>query len=179
MFQREVAERIVAAPGSSPMAVSASWPGGARWRRSSSTCRRKPSGRRRRSLPPSSIWNRAPNRSRRTAKAAFAGDAARLRPAPQNAAPEPEAARRPGAAGRCRHRRVAEFARKRFRSRNSAGWRMRGPRALRLEAHRSAVFSLSVHELEQARAAVAAQPLGLDDRLHGSKARSRSSLTMT
>jgi hypothetical protein len=171
MFQREVAERIVAPPGSKTygrLGVLAGWRTEARDR--CSTFRRAPSRRRRRSPRRSCISCRA-RRPCPAIRRCWSGSRGRLRPAPQDAAPEPEVARaRSGdPARRGRHRRHPPRRGDRRRRLRRARQRRRG------------VTSPPARSTSPAkpRLTLALLALGGQDRAHPASERCRSSLTIT
>ena len=105
MFQREVAERIVAKAGQRAL-----WPAvgaGGLADQSENPVRREPQ--RLRAAALGDLLHRAAGAAAGTGRAgesekAGSGDRRRFRPAPQDAAPEPEAAGRGSVAGKSRHR---------------------------------------------------------------------------
>ncbi len=94
MFQREVAERIVAKRAMTPMAVSACWRTGAADPEIAFDISPRPSRRHRRSPRRWSISCRVQNRCPAILQALERVTAGRLRPAAQDAAPKPQERRR-------------------------------------------------------------------------------------
>ena len=186
MFQREVAERIVAAPGRKSLRPARRCsPAGAREARilfdvRAARLHAAAEGH----LVGRATWCRGRRRCPAIRDALRARDRGRLRPAPQDAAPEPEVARR-----RCRRRcsprpassrraRAEEIAGRGLRARWRARLRARSAeRLIDAQFFRSA-SSRSTKSVE-ARLALALQPLGGEDRAHAREALVEVALTMT